>query len=187
MRKESQGDSIKRFRSRRRVPVLITENAEEFDEFSGQIEQDIKPRGPLERMLCERIAQLFWEIRRYDRCKSAIINAAYGPALRDLLDQAGADSEEREELAERWFTDAAAKTEVKEKLRQINLDEDAIEAEAIRRSSTELELLEKIIGGLETRLRSALSSMAQYRDVIIQWRGRSEPVIEAKLVSLPRK
>jgi hypothetical protein len=187
MRKESQGGSVKRFRPRPRVPILITENAEEFNEFLDQIERDIKPRGPLERMLVERIAQEWWEIRRYDRCKSAIMNAAYGPALRDLLNQAGVDSEEGAELADRWFTESAAKIEVNEKLRRVGLDESAIQAEVIRRSLTELEALEKMIGWLEARARTALASMDQYRDVVIQLRGRSEPVIEGKLVQLPRK
>jgi hypothetical protein len=84
-----------------RAPVLITESAESFEYLVRQLDHDIAPRGIIEETFVRRIAQVIWEIRRYERVKSTIINTAFPDALRHLLDQFGMDSEESQELSER--------------------------------------------------------------------------------------
>jgi hypothetical protein len=171
-----------------RAPVLITESAEEFEYLVRQLDQDIKPRGIIEETFVRRIAQLIWEIRRYERVKSTIINTAFPDALRHLLDQLSLDSEESQELTERWFTEPAAKKEVAERLEQIELDESAIEAEAVRRSAKDLEPVERMLCSLESRLKNALAFIAEYRGVAAKLGGSPNRMIESGgIVRLPAK
>ena len=134
-------------------PLLITESADEFDALRDAFEREIKPRGIIERMYVHDICSIVWD----RRCKAVIINAAFSSALEDLLvrlrppgqqDFEAGDPARR--LAHAWFTDKAAKKQVLEILGRFELDESAIEAEAIRRSSADLELLDRNCDVCET-------------------------------------
>src|SRR5262249_43923388 len=138
-------------------PLLITESADEFDALRDAFEREIKPRGIIERMYVHDICSIVWEILRLRRCKVVIINAAFSRALEDLLVQlrepGQTDFGMRDKARERahaWFTDKVAKKQVLEILGRFNLDESAIEAEAIRRSSSHLELLDRMLTSLES-------------------------------------
>jgi hypothetical protein len=174
-------------------PLLIGESADEFDAMHEAIEAEIKPRGFIERMYVADISSLLWDILRLRRCKAVIINAAYRPALGhllvQLLRQAGqpdfAVKDAAEELALRWFTDPSAKKQVAEILRQFDLDESAIEAEAIRRSSSDVELLDRMLTSLGSRRDKALRCIGEYRDGLARRLQESaNRIIEAK--GLPR-
>src|SRR6516165_9639807 len=56
-----------------------------------------------------------------------------------------------------------AKKQVSETLSRFDLDESAIESEAIRRSSSDLELLDRMLTSLESRRDKALGCVAEYR------------------------
>src|SRR5262245_38550046 len=153
------------------LPLLITESADEFDALREAFEQEIKPRGIIEQMYVHDICSIVWEILRLRRCKVVIINSAFRSALEDLLKQLlrqPGQSEydvrhEAEALAHAWFTDKEAKNQVSEILSQFKLDEVAIEAEAIRRSSSDLELLDRMLTSLESRRNKAFGCVAEYR------------------------
>src|SRR5262245_36462933 len=126
-----------------KLPLLITESADEFDALRNAFDQEIKPRGIIEQMYVHDISSIVWEILRLRRCKVIIINSAFRSALEHLLVQLlkrpGQYDYEVERkaqaLAQSWFTDQEAKKQVSEILSRFGLDESAIEAEAIRRSS----------------------------------------------------
>jgi hypothetical protein len=149
-------------------PLLITESADEFDAVRDAFEQEIKPRGIIEQMYVHDISSIVWEILRLRRCKVVIINSAFRSALQNLLKQLLREpgqyeydvEDEAEALAQAWFTDQEAK---KQLLSQFELDESAIEAEAIRRSSSGLELLDRRLISLESRRDKALRCVAEYR------------------------
>jgi hypothetical protein len=149
-------------------PLLITESADEFDAVRDAFEQEIKPRGIIEQMYVHDISSIVWEILRLRRCKVVIINSAFRSALQNLLKQLLREpgqyeydvEDEAEALAQAWFTDQEAK---KQLLSQFELDESAIEAEAIRRSSSGLELLDRMLISLESRRDKALRCVAEYR------------------------
>lgn len=164
------------------IPVLITESAKDFEALRQQIVQDLKPEGLIEAGIVRRIASIMWEIMRYERVKSVLINLSFSDALQHLLEQIGLETDEAQELSERWFTDAEAKTEVAELLQKIALDEYAIEAEAVRRSSEELESIQRMLGLLESRFKNALASLGEYRGAADKLRGNSSPVIEGERV-----
>ena len=172
-----------------KLPLLITESAEEFEALRDAFEQEIKPRGIIEQMYVHDISAIVWEILRLRRCKGAIINAAFRTALENLLAQLlrqPMQSEydvraEAKDLAHAWFTDKEAKKAVSEILSQFDLDESAIEAEAIRRSSADLELLDRMQTSLESRRNKALGCVAEYRASLgHQLRESADRIIDGK-------
>jgi hypothetical protein len=172
-----------------KLPLLITESADEFDALRDAFEQEIKPRGIIEQMYVHDISSIVWEILRLRRCKVVIINAAFRGALENLLEQllgqANEDpfevQDEAQTLAQAWFTDQEAKKQVSEILSGFELDESAIEAEAIRRSSSDLELLDRMLTSLESRRNKALGCVAEYRASLgHQLRESADRIIDGK-------
>jgi hypothetical protein len=172
-----------------KLPLLITESADEFDALRDAFEREIKPRGIIEQMYVHDISSIVWEILRLRRCKVVIINSTFRSALQDLLKQvlrqpSGYGYEEEDEaqaLAQAWFTDQEAKKQVSELLSRFNLDESAIEAEAIRKSSSDVELLDRMLTSLESRRDKALGCVAQYRASLAhQLRESADRIIDGK-------
>jgi len=172
-----------------KLPLLITESAEEFDALCDAFEREIKPRGIIEHMYVHDICSIVWEILRLRRCKVVIINSAFRSALQHLLMQLlkgpGEYDYEVENpaqaLAQSWFTDQEAKKQVSETLSRFNLDESAIEGEAIRRSSSDLELLDRMLTSLESRRNKALACVAEYRASLAhQLRESADRIIDGK-------
>jgi len=172
-----------------KLPLLITESADEFDALRDAFEQEIKPRGIIEQMYVHDMSAIVWEILRLRRCKVVVINSAFRSALQDLLMQLLKQpgqydwhvQNEAQALAQGWFTDKEAKKQVSEILSRFDLDESAIEAEAIRRSSADLELLDRMLTSLESRRNKALGCVAEYRaSLAYQLRESADRVIDAK-------
>src|SRR5262245_46915225 len=100
-----------------KLPLLISESADEFDALRDAFEREIKPRGIIEQMYVHDISSIVWEILRLRRCKVVIINSAFRSALEGLLVQLlrGPGSYKHEveykaqALAQGWFTDKDAK------------------------------------------------------------------------------
>jgi hypothetical protein len=150
----------------------MTESREDFEQVRNSLEREIQPRGIIEQMYVDDMAYIVWEIRRLRRCKDTIINVAFRTGLERVLKQLFwrfreteffNDDEEMEDLALRWFTDPQAKKEVSELLGKFQLDESAIEAEAIRESSQSLEQLDRMLRSLEARRDRALALVVEYR------------------------
>jgi hypothetical protein len=172
-----------------KLPLLITESAEEFDALRDAFEQEIKPRGIIEQMYVHDMSAIVWEILRLRRCKVVVINSAFRSALQDLLTQLLKEpgqydwhvQNEAQALAQGWFTDKEAKKQVSEILSRFDLDESAIEAEAIRRSSADLELLDRMLTSLESRRNKALGCVAEYRASLAQQlRDSADRIIDGK-------
>src|SRR5215831_8301613 len=172
-----------------KLPLLITESADEFDALRNAFDQEIKPRGIIEQMYVHDISSIAWEILRLRRCKVVIINSAFRSALEHLLVQllkgpGQYDYEVKDKaqaLAQSWFTDQEAKKQVSETLSRFDLDESGIEAEAIRRSSSDLELLDRMLTSLESRRNKALGCVAEYRASLAhQLRESADRIIDGK-------
>jgi hypothetical protein len=172
-----------------KLPLLITESADEFDALRDAFEREIKPRGIIEQMYVHDISAIVWEILRLRRCKVMIINAGFRNALERLLMQLLTGpgqyehevQDEAETLAHAWFNEQEAKKKVSDVLGRFDLDESAIEAEAIRRSSADLELLDRMLASLETRRNKALGCVAEYRASLAQQlRESADRIIDDK-------
>jgi hypothetical protein len=148
-----------------RPALLMTESKQEYEALQANLEHEIMPRNFVESIYVADIAALTWDILRLRRCKVGIVNAVFDNALRNLLrplfgiyDSAAAD-----DLARRWFTDSAAKKEVAELLQKVRLDEFAIEAEAVRIVSSDLDLLDRMLSAYESRRNKVLRGIEDYR------------------------
>jgi hypothetical protein len=102
-----------------------------------------------------------------------------------LLRQPGQYEEEvraeAQDLAQAWFADQEGKENVLEVLARFQLDESAIEAEAIRKSSADLELLDQRLASLESRRNKALACVAEYRASLAhQLRESADRIIDGK-------
>ena len=60
-----------------KLPLLITESAEEFDALRDAFEREIKPRGIIEQMYVHDISSLVWEILRLRWSSSIRPSAAH--------------------------------------------------------------------------------------------------------------
>jgi hypothetical protein len=174
-------------------PLLITESGDEFDRVRDALDQELKPRGIIEQMYVADIAHLVWEILRLRRCKAGIINSAFRDALEKLLTQLLRQpgglvylvKDEAESLAHAWFSDPAAKKQISELLRDFQLDESVIEAEAIRSSAADLERLDRLLASLESRRNKAFRCIADYRGGLArQLRESSDRIIDGKVLTL---
>jgi hypothetical protein len=164
-------------------PLLITESKEDFASLSAALAQEIKPRGIVEQIYVADIAAIVWEIRRLRRCKVAMVNTEFKGALSHLLGRLidNPDWDSLRALAVDWFSEPEAKKEVSQLLAEYHLD--AIEAEAIRSRSGELEVLDRMLTSLETRRNRALRCIEDYQDRFAkQVREVSDRVIEGKAV-----
>jgi hypothetical protein len=167
-------------------PLLITESAHEFAALLLALQREIKPNGIIEQIYLADLAAIVWEIQRLRRYRTGIVNNAFRAALQKLLKHllltpdilSRIESEARASaLADDWFTGQRGKKEVLAILRRFDLDEAAIEAEAIRLSWSDLELVDKMQMSLRARLDRALVSVAAYRDGFVKLVRQSSGLI----------
>ena len=106
-----------------RVPLLRSENPDEFNDLLEALKSEISPRGVVEEMYVADIATIIWETLRLRRCKVALVNAAFLKALKEVLTSVrdpdvskyGAEKE-AERIAQRWFVYDTAKRKVSKML-----------------------------------------------------------------------
>ncbi|MET3839706.1 hypothetical protein [Bradyrhizobium sp. OAE829] len=170
-----------------RPALLMTESADEFDRLQAMLVQEIAPRGIIEQMQVAETAQVVWEMVRINRCKAAMINTAFRASLATLLAQLwtepgeSAPYEELQDLAFAWFTDPKAKDKVAKILGRFHLDETAIEAEAIKKLASELEVLDRMMMALVVRRNRAIRGIAENRESFAKRvQEKSERIIEAE-------
>jgi hypothetical protein len=174
-------------------PVLITESADEFSRLHDPLKDEFKPHGTVEEFMVEEIAALMWEIRRYRRAKTNILNSAYRSALGNLLRGVCREPgpfvlsiDDKDELAHQWFgNDQNAKQAVLQKLAYFDLDEHAIEAEAMQIRAADLEKFDRLLASREWRLDKALRTFAEFRGGLRrQLRETAEKLIDGEVLAL---
>jgi hypothetical protein len=158
-------------------PLLSTESQDQFVSLREELEQEIQPKGVIERTYVHDIASIIWEIQRFRRFQIVIINSSCFAALQKILQQLLCRPSDfdvihfhahaAEDLARSWFDkNKKAQTRVAKLLRTFQMDEAAIEAEAFRLCSEDVERLDRILTGLEFRRDKALRSIAEYRQIL---------------------
>jgi len=162
--------------------LLLSESREKYESLLLALQQEIKPKGRVEQIYLEDLTAIAWEIQRLRRCKAGIINNGFRSALQtllqrlllspDFLDQLTID-EEAARLAMGWFVSKKCKKQVLAILNRQTLDETAIEAEAIRQSWSDLELIERMLMSLRSRLDKVFGCVADYRDNLARRMGES--------------
>jgi hypothetical protein len=150
---------------RSKPPVLRSESADEYTSLHKQLIEDIGPQGPIEAVYVEEITALIWDMQRLRNCKVSVIHQMSRRALESLLTELLPISQKIKvhALTSRWFEDATAREKVCEILKQFDLDESAIEAEAIKLASDQLEWLDKALVLASSRLDKSLRFIKSYR------------------------
>ena len=157
------------------APLLGAESANEFASLRKELRNEIKPEGVIEQMYVDEFATHIWEIRCLRRYKMSILSNSRLAALQGILQQLlyrrdydrSSDHEHAaEDLARGWFEKDKAKTQVAALLRRFQMDEDAIEAEAFRLSSEDLERLDRMVVLAELRRDKTLPCVADYRKIL---------------------
>jgi hypothetical protein len=175
------------------TPLLLTESKHEFNLIREALDEQIKPHGIIEQMYVEDIAYLVWEILRLRRSKIAIVNLAFRAALKEVITQLLVKpgdlkfqvDEQSKNLAHEWFSDPDVKKQIVGLLREFNLDETAIEAEAFRKSADDLERIDRLMASAEGRRDKALMSIAQYRgDFGALLRESSDRLVDGKVLKI---
>jgi hypothetical protein len=173
-----------------KIPLLATECRREFNRIRAALEQLVKPADVVQQIYLDEMVHRVWEIMRCRRCKVGIVNGRIRAELRAYI--AGhwelKSSEEAERLANRWYEGPQGKKEVHECLAEFQPDESAIEAEAIRESLAELEVLEKLIVMAEAGRDRAFRIIANYRyEFAEKLRAASNRIIEGDAIAIEDK
>jgi len=154
-------------------PLLASESRAEFESLESQFEQELQPKGVVERMLVRELVRITWEIQRLWPYKTVIINNSRLVALQTILEQLlyrrDFDSfDEHEVAAEKFsrgfFSNRADKNRVVKLLRIYQMDDEAaIEAEAFRLNAEDLERLDRMLAILTARFDKALRCLMDYQ------------------------
>jgi hypothetical protein len=150
---------------RSKPPVLRSESADEYTSLHQKLVDEIAPQGPIEAVYVEEITALIWDIQRLRSCKVSVIHQMSRRALDSILNEllTPNDRIKIQGLVKSWFEDAAGKEAVSEILERFDLDESAIEAEAIKLASEQLEWLDKALVSAGSRLDKSLRFVKSYR------------------------
>jgi hypothetical protein len=148
--------------------VLSTEKVDDFLALQADLEQEISPKGAIERMYVHDVAAQVWDILRFRNAKTAIINTAFASALLAIIQRIMPTSEimldaEAERLAHGWFVEQKTRIEVEELLAAHDLDDQSVAAEALRQVAPELERLDRMLTNYEVRRDRALQNIQDLR------------------------
>jgi hypothetical protein len=173
-------------------PVLTSESAADLDRVRQTLNNEIKPRGVIEQLYLLDYAWLTFEVLRLRRCKIAILNTNFVPAIeavfRQLLFQSGHNSGEAnanaKDIAQRWFANKEVRKYGARLLRLYRLDVSAIEAEAFRKSAKQIEQIDKLLASAESRRSKVLREIAAYRNGLAQQLEKSaNRIIEGEVLT----
>jgi hypothetical protein len=175
--------------------VLRTESKAEFAKLLGEISQYIEPNNPIEEMYVNDIASDTWDIMRYRRVITGILNNAFRTALARILRQImfppgmlvrAIDTWlASENLAYDWLFkhNDEIKRRVLSLLQEAGFDESAIEAEAYRLAADDLAKADRMLKAAQDRRDKDLRMIAKLRKSLAQQlRRNSDRVLAADKV-----
>jgi hypothetical protein len=169
--------------------VLRTESKAEFVKSFADISADIEPKNSIERMYVADIAYHTWEIMRYWRVKTGILNNALSTALMLILSKIVLPPSSNmfierwsasQRLSHGWLFDPETKRRVSSLLQEAGFDESAIEAEAYTMVAADLERADRMLQAAQAGRDKALRSIAKYRKSLADQLRRSSDRVLAE-------
>jgi hypothetical protein len=168
---------------------LRTESKDGLAILLADISQDIEPIDSIERIFVQDVASYTWDILRYRRIKTAILDNAFGKAVQLILYQIQLPPSanlmaERWSAAEylgfQWASDPECRNQVLSLLEEAGFDESAIEAIAYQIVAEDLERADRMLNSAHTARDKALRSIVKYRkSFAIRLRQSSDRVLAA--------
>lgn len=168
------------------APTIKGDDVGLYQRFYVQLTAAIMANDAIEEILCDRIIDLQWEIVRFRRCKTVLIDSLAHIGLRSAL-KPFLDPDVRNELVRRWLSgDEAAKAEVNNLLKQLGSVDDVITAHTILEIFDKLEGFDRVIAKMEERLDAALHDIERRREALAR-RARQAlaDVEDAEIASAP--
>jgi hypothetical protein len=174
-----------------KLPLLRSESATEFLAFRKRLNKELQPTGVIEEEFLEDYAALIWEKKRLRSWRVSTIEKACGPASEDLFRQVLLNDGSKladpihariraRTLGKGWLeNDPATKQEAATLLAGVGLDDSAIQAEAIGRSSDLLQYFDRSLATASGRLDRLIRMMMDYRasDFAARLRQKSSEIL----------
>ena len=174
--------------------VLRTELKADLAKLRADIRRGIEPTDFIERGYVEDTVYHTWDIMRYQRVTTGILNNALRKALAGILSEillppSTARAIEcwvsSQRLSHGWLLDPESKCQVISLLKEAGLDESAIEAKAYTLVADDLEKANRMLESAREGRDRALRSIAKYRkSLAAQLRRNSDRVLAADQVPL---
>jgi hypothetical protein len=151
--------------------VLRTESKADLAQLLAEISQDIEPKNSIEKIYVSDIVSYTWEVMRYRRVKTGLLNNALRIALTKILNDIRLPAALNpshgwliaDGLSYRWLFDKEDRRQVLSLLQEAGFDESAIEAGAYRLVADDLEKADRMIHSAQAGRDKALRSIAKYR------------------------
>ncbi len=174
--------------------VLRTESKADLAKIRADVSQGIEPTDFIERGFVEDMVYHTWDMMRYQRVTTGILNNALRKALAQILNEillppstamAVVCWRASQHLSHGWLLDPESKRQVSSLLKEAGLDESAIEAKAYTLVADDLEKANRMSNSAREGRDKALRSIAKYRkNLAVQLRRNSDRVLAADEVPL---
>jgi hypothetical protein len=168
--------------------ILRTESKSDLAKLRADIES-IDPTDFIERKFVDDIVHHTWDVMRYQRVTTGILDNALRRALAQilyeiLLPPSTARAIEcwmsSQRLSHGWLLDPESKRQIVSLLKEAGLDESAIEAKAYTLVADDLENANRMLKSAREGRDKALRSIAKYRkSLAVQLRRNSDRVLVA--------
>jgi hypothetical protein len=172
--------------------VLRTESKADWAKLRADISQDIEPIDFIEREYVQDVVYHTWDIMRYQRVTTGILNIALRKALAQILSEILLPPstfmvverwKSSQQLSHGWLLDPESKRQVSSLLKEAGLDESSIEAKAYTLVADDLEKANRMLESAREGRDRALRSIAKYRkSLAAQLRRNSDRVLAADQV-----
>ena len=145
--------------------LLVSESQRRYSTVRDAVLKQLRPGDFVEHMWAAEIVESEWETLRLRHFKSLIVNSARRPAVQSLLAVllSRTESDDIEDLAERFFTNKRERKKVGAILRKFGLSEANIDAEAFRCSIAELAEINRRLVELGSRRDKILQQLEDHR------------------------
>lgn len=128
-----------------RVPSVEGENPVRYLEFRRQLNEDLRPNGPIQQMYVESLARAYWDYIRYSTLKTDFLSFSATDGLRRVL-RAILGAEESERLVQLYSTrDPEAIQEVQKLIDSLGINAHEISAQALAENISLVQKIEQLI------------------------------------------
>jgi hypothetical protein len=153
-------------RPSKRSPLLPTESAEEYECDRSRIEDAIDPCDAIEQIYCEDFVYDRLQMRRLQRWNLATVKAELAEAVYAVLHELNElENIDVNVVVGQWCTDPVARATVSAILAKHGLDDSAIEAEALRRCSRDVAVIDQLLTSHASRRDKSIQFLAFYREM----------------------
>src|SRR4051812_8149885 len=147
-------------------PALIQgEDQSAYDCLLAQVTSAVQPTDVIEEFWVRDVVDLVGETLRYRRLKTRLIEACMASGLEELLEPLVGFLESPRDLAAAWFRrEPEAMARVKDLLSKAGLTNDHVLARTVAAKLDEIERIDRMLAGLESRRHRVLRELNVHRE-----------------------